>query len=189
MFTHEDEIKKLLDLVQEHTDPMALLQLNTLAIRYNSKKLLVISKRLFFHYFCDYVIFKPNSFFWEEIYDSLIEYAKAPESLKEEFVLYMKEDTFPKEFRFQGKLGFGGKCYASSNRRIWVSCYSEDETPEMTELIKVVNLAISLVSPFMDEVGVPKSEYQELFSEIPNLTKFDKIPEDSAVKLVNLPSK
>ncbi len=39
------------------------------------------------------------------------------------------------EYRFIGKLGFGGKYY-SDNR---VSCYPEDRTPERDEIIRITN--------------------------------------------------
>lgn len=42
------------------------------------------------------------------------------------------------EYRFQGYLGFGGKFW-SANGRWYVTCYSEDETPERQEMIRKAN--------------------------------------------------
>ena len=41
------------------------------------------------------------------------------------------------EYRFQGKLGFGGKYYRDDNR---VSFYSEDETPEKILIKETTNI-------------------------------------------------
>lgn len=45
------------------------------------------------------------------------------------------------EYRFQGKLGFGGKIYADP-LRVWVDCYPEDRTPERVALIEKANKVI-----------------------------------------------
>jgi len=42
------------------------------------------------------------------------------------------------EFRFCGTLGFGGKL-CNSGGRLYVSCYSEDDTPEREAAIKAAN--------------------------------------------------
>lgn len=47
------------------------------------------------------------------------------------------------EFRFQGKLGFGGKVYVEEPPR--VSCYPEDSTPERVAMIKKANEQLSLL--------------------------------------------
>lgn len=48
-----------------------------------------------------------------------------------------------REYRFQGTLGFGGKVYADA-RRVRVSCYSEDRTPERDALIELANAALAV---------------------------------------------
>jgi hypothetical protein len=60
------------------------------------------------------------------------------------------EDNFGVEFRFCGKLGFGGKFHMhptsfafpnvlAGDYRAYVSCYPEDRTPERDELIEAAN--------------------------------------------------
>lgn len=53
------------------------------------------------------------------------------------------------EWRFIGNLGFGGKFWDSkfwgSNRRFYVSCYREDETPERLRIIATVNAELSKI--------------------------------------------
>jgi len=48
------------------------------------------------------------------------------------------------EWRFIGKLGHGGKVWNNCGR-VYVTCYSEDETPERLAIIEKVN---SLLKPF-----------------------------------------
>lgn len=47
------------------------------------------------------------------------------------------------EFRFQGKLGFGGKIYVEEPPR--VSCYQEDNTPERADMIANANEQLCLL--------------------------------------------
>lgn len=42
------------------------------------------------------------------------------------------------EYRFQGDLGFGGKVWAERGR-VWVTCYSEDETDARRVMIQYAN--------------------------------------------------
>ncbi len=69
----------------------------------------------------------------------------APVHLKDAFFYHLKHGG--QEFRFQGKLGFGGKFYyrpnyQSNEPRAYVSCYLEDETPERLRIIKEANAAL-----------------------------------------------
>lgn len=58
-----------------------------------------------------------------EVYDILVENG-ASESMRNSFTHYMLDkDSYYKEWRFQGKLGFGGKYYFPENK---IDCYSED---------------------------------------------------------------
>lgn len=68
------------------------------------------------------------------IYTILVENAGANESWRDDFVYHMIKGT--KEYRFQGKLGFGGKLYSNPLR---ISCYSEDCNSEREQIIKEVN--------------------------------------------------
>lgn len=71
------------------------------------------------------------------------DYAGAPASQRENFVYSHIESKYPcEEWRFGGKLGFGGKYWSGSNT---VSCYNEDSTPELSELIELINHKLSQI--------------------------------------------
>lgn len=60
------------------------------------------------------------------------------------FARYLSDNDkgFPKEWRFQGSLGFGGKFY--NDHFSWrVGCYSEDRTSERNEMIRCANERLS----------------------------------------------
>lgn len=73
------------------------------------------------------------------IWDILVQVCGAHPGLWDQF-----NHHFPqcREFRFQGALGFGGKAWAD-RRRVYVDCYSEDETPERRELIGHANAQLA----------------------------------------------
>ena len=72
--------------------------------------------------------------FYEKVWDILVLDGGAYEPDRFSFV-----DCFVNkrsdEWRFQGKLGFGGK-YRAKNT---VDCYPEDQTPEIKNLINTIN--------------------------------------------------
>jgi len=78
--------------------------------------------------------------FYNKVYDILVNLggASADISYREAFIFnFSKKEIFPdREWRFQGKLGFGGKYRNELNS---VDCYQEDETPERLELIAKIN--------------------------------------------------
>lgn len=78
-----------------------------------------------------------------EVWDVLIELAGATEYWRADF-LHHAERTAPGEleYRFQGKLGFGGKVWSLYRGGWRVSCYKEDETPERLAIIEAVNARI-----------------------------------------------
>lgn len=72
-----------------------------------------------------------------KVYDMLVGIGGAFEDDRSNFVYHHCESKDGcDEWRFGGKLGFGGKYYSRENM---VTCYSEDETPGRLELIKVLN--------------------------------------------------
>lgn len=75
----------------------------------------------------------------EKIMDILVEECGASRRAHVGFH-YLIEDP-PTEYRFQGKLGFGGKIYfCTHNLHPWrVACYPEDETPEARVMIDQAN--------------------------------------------------
>lgn len=73
----------------------------------------------------------------------------APETLKSSFIRQALEaldrkDQF--EFRFKGSLGNGGKLFLDMDGRARVSCYREDETPEILTLIETANRKLQRIS-------------------------------------------
>jgi hypothetical protein len=65
------------------------------------------------------------------------------------FVRYMTSNENGKEFRFQGALGFGGKCWINSNRPVpYVTYYPEDYSVERENMVDRANERIAaLLSP------------------------------------------
>lgn len=81
----------------------------------------------------------------EAAYSILVEQAGASEDLRWEFVRYVLKEagaTIPREWRFQGLLGFGGKFLADHHSMPCVTCYPEDRTPERAAIIDRVNVAL-----------------------------------------------
>ncbi len=76
------------------------------------------------------------------IWDVLVEVCGAHPRQWDEF-----NHHFPqcREFRFQGSLGFGGKVWADS-RRVYVTCYGEDMTPERGDMIGHANSSLLALS-------------------------------------------
>ena len=61
------------------------------------------------------------------------------------FPRWFAEVDFPYEWRFCGKLGFGGKFRVNNNRNgcPYIDCYQEDETPERRALIEITNAELA----------------------------------------------
>ena len=72
-----------------------------------------------------------------KIYDIMVLDGGANPSNRESFVRYVTTEEHI-EWRFCGSLGFGGKFNVGSGR-IYVSCYTEDETPERRATIQLIN--------------------------------------------------
>jgi hypothetical protein len=80
------------------------------------------------------------------IYDVIAEIGGAHESERANFVYHCSQasDGPPSEWRFCGKLDFGGKVYLDSDR--WrTGCYREDDTPERSVLIAEMNMRLELL--------------------------------------------
>ena len=80
----------------------------------------------------------------ERVYDVLEAVCGAWEGDRETFVRSQVCARPPKEWRFQGLLGFGGKFWASGGAW-YVNCYREDETPELISMITKANTALSRI--------------------------------------------
>jgi 5'-nucleotidase len=82
--------------------------------------------------------------FAEKVYEILVKGGANP-SMKKDFLYYFLndnsvEDSYKKEWRFEGKLGFGGKYRPERNV---VTCYGEDENPVREIIMGEMNLALS----------------------------------------------
>ena len=78
----------------------------------------------------------------QKIYDLLASIGGAAESMRESFIYHHCEAKDGcDEWRFQGKLGTGGKYYSRMNR---VDSYTEDRTQEVENIINELNYNLSL---------------------------------------------
>lgn len=72
-----------------------------------------------------------------KIYSLLVEIGGASERMRESFIYHHCENEDGcAEWRFQGKLGFGGKYYSGRNV---VDCYTEDRNQEAIKIIDELN--------------------------------------------------
>ena len=74
------------------------------------------------------------------IFDILVGIAGAREDDRASFVYDMLSPSLPNEWRFCGKLGFGGKYRPFKNT---VDCYPEDQTPERLVIIEETNKTLA----------------------------------------------
>jgi len=72
----------------------------------------------------------------DAVYDVLSSLVSAHPSSKAEFIQAHTNPDGPDEWRFGAELGFGGKYWSGQNT---VSCYPEDRTPALDELIEKTN--------------------------------------------------
>jgi len=66
------------------------------------------------------------------VYDVLVQECGASEEKREDFMMSQATDEIS-EWRFCGKLGFGGKFWC--NPDMYVNCYGEDMNSERMEII------------------------------------------------------
>lgn len=78
----------------------------------------------------------------EAIYQILVEEcgANTDDIAVRSFVYEFTKENPTSEYRFQGKLGFGGKFRYP---RMTVDCYSEDETPAIRAMIEKANARLA----------------------------------------------
>lgn len=79
-----------------------------------------------------------------KVYDLLVSIGGADESDRSNFIYHHCTDKYGcDEWRFSGKLGFGGKYRSKRNR---VDCYKEDETPSRIDLINKLNSELEKIN-------------------------------------------
>lgn len=77
-----------------------------------------------------------------KIYDVLTTYGGATDYMRDSFVYHFtnnihdEQNTCCEEWRFCGKLGYGGKYLLETNT---VTCYQEDETKQTLKIIDEIN--------------------------------------------------
>lgn len=81
----------------------------------------------------------------EKVYDILVELGSADKNDKDNFI-YNHTKYACNEWRFCGKLGFGGKYRSEYNK---VTCYPEDETSQRKELINKINERLSQIQNYI----------------------------------------
>jgi len=74
-----------------------------------------------------------------KIWDILVQEAGASNRIydRDDFVSHVMSGEWI-EYRFIGNLGFGGKVWNNCGR-VYVTCYSESETPERLDIIERTN--------------------------------------------------
>lgn len=77
-----------------------------------------------------------------QIYQCLVTQAGASEDEREAFVRNMTSPTPAREWRFQGRLGFGGKYRSDRNT---VDYYYEDATPEREAIAYTTNVFLNQI--------------------------------------------
>ena len=79
-----------------------------------------------------------------KVYDILVEKGGASNHMRDAFVSYytIEDTTCWDEWRFSGKLGYGGKYRGNKNK---IDCYVEDETPETLALIYEINKLLKAI--------------------------------------------
>jgi len=78
-----------------------------------------------------------------KVYDILVLECGAKEDEREHFIQVQTSEQV-QEWRFCGRLGFGGKFWRqgsgwATKEQMYVDCYQEDETPERTAMIDAAN--------------------------------------------------
>lgn len=89
-----------------------------------------------------------SSAWFDSVFDVLKNIGGAHESMRKDFIYRHTSESPCDEYRFQGKLGLGGKYWRRENR---VSCYREDETPERLRLIIELDAALAKLSNNADQ--------------------------------------
>ena len=85
-----------------------------------------------------------NASFYNEVYTVLVEFGGASESMRDSFIHNHTSEEFPcAEWRFCGKLGYGGKYWRRENR---VSCYREDETEARTVIMGQLDTKLAAIA-------------------------------------------
>jgi len=104
--------------------------------------------------------------FYHACYAILVEHAGAVANEADSFVHHALKDEHPlTEWRFSGKLGFGGK-FRRLSQKVYIDCYPEDETNERKAIIQKVNILLGDLMPSGGVYGSP-AEHAQFAPRIP----------------------
>lgn len=93
--------------------------------------------------------------FYGQVFDLLVRIGGAPESQRDDFIYRHVRDRYPcHEYRFQGKLGFGGKYRSRTNK---VDCYPEDENDLRKSIIFQLNNELRKLKHEADQGHTPET--------------------------------
>ncbi|ACL61706.1 hypothetical protein [Methylobacterium nodulans] len=82
----------------------------------------------------------------DAIYTALVEEAGAPDDVYDrEMFVRSAAGVLPLEWRFQGRLGFGGKLYFDGERPPRVDCYPQDRNEEREAIIARTNERLTIL--------------------------------------------
>jgi hypothetical protein len=120
-----------------------------------------------------------NRLFFEEVYDLLVKEVGAIDrpDQKTGFVGSFTESRYDHhEWRFGGRLGFGGKFWRSPYRLgcpFYVNCYQEDSTPEREGVVARANEAISALffKHRLKERSLEPERFERLQAQYPLATR------------------
>ncbi len=108
-------------------------------------------------------------FFANKVFDILVDLGGASPHQREDFIFIHCHDEPTREWRFMGKLGYGGKYRSIRNT---VDCYSEDENEFRLDIIKQMNKKLSEIKKpiiYIDMDGVVADFDGEIKKVHPNL--------------------
>lgn len=88
----------------------------------------------------------------EAVYDVLVEECRAHPDDRATFVRNFDEHA-RLEWRFVGALGMGGKVWKQTRPMLFVTCYSEDETPERLAMIERANARLAALVSGMEQAS------------------------------------
>lgn len=82
----------------------------------------------------------------QQVWDILVEACGAYPEMPGDFIYWWEKDDpiSDTEYRFQGRLGFGGKFWRYRGRH-FVTCYTEDETEERLAMIESADAKLELL--------------------------------------------
>jgi len=117
-----------------------------------------------------------------KVYDLLVSIGGAYEPDRESFIYHHCESKhICEEWRFQGKLGFGGKYRSESNM---VDCYHEDINDETNKVINELNAELSKIESIENQLSYSIKSLKHCLDRARNMTvkEFEELFEIAKAK-------